>query len=125
MTWKDVYELPLQHLWSKCMTANNNMAFDFMNSFMKGMFTRHLVVLSTEQREDIIAMVNGDKKGTIEGVVEFIKDEGIITVDGKVLLLLRGWGYLTGTGGLNLSTDQAIEIQNSFGEYILQKLTGK
>lgn len=35
---------------------------------------------------------------------------------------IRGWGHLTGCGALNLPPEEAIEIQDDFGEWIVKKL---
>jgi hypothetical protein len=34
-------------------------------------------------------------------------------------LRLRGWGHLTGTGGLNLSPEEAAAFQDRVGEYVM------
>lgn len=38
------------------------------------------------------------------------------------IFLIRGWGRLTGTGGLRLSPEEAAKLQDDFGEYIVNKL---
>ena len=41
----------------------------------------------------------------------------------KFAFCIRGWGKLTGTGGgLNLSTDEAMKIQDEFAKWVLQTL---
>jgi len=37
-------------------------------------------------------------------------------------ILIRGWGGLTGIGGLNLSTLEAAHVQDTFAEYIVKQL---
>ena len=37
-------------------------------------------------------------------------------------MLIRGWGHLTGTGGLHLSESAAAKIQDDFGQYIVETL---
>lgn len=37
---------------------------------------------------------------------------------GMTVAQIRGWGYLTGVGGLNLSDDDAVEIQDAAAKYI-------
>lgn len=49
-------------------------------------------------------------------------DKSVITRDGEPFLRMRGWGYLTGCGALNMSPEKAIIIQDSFLEYCLTKL---
>lgn len=40
-------------------------------------------------------------------------------------MLVRGWGYLIGTGGLNLSAEEATKIQDDFGNWIVETLSKK
>jgi len=40
-------------------------------------------------------------------------------------MLIRGWGYLIGTGGLNLSAEKAAKIQDDFGNWIVETLSKK
>lgn len=37
----------------------------------------------------------------------------------------NGWGYLIGTGGLNLSAEEAAKIQDDFGNWIVETLSKK
>ncbi|MCT3673303.1 hypothetical protein HZQ94_08905 [Elizabethkingia anophelis] len=45
-----------------------------------------------------------------------------INEENKPLITIRGWGRLTGIGGLNLSFEEASNIQDSLGEYIVEQL---
>lgn len=38
--------------------------------------------------------------------------------EGRMILQIRGWGYLTGTGGLRLEGEQAVKIQDATAHYI-------
>ena len=128
MNWQQAYPLPLRK-WEdmdiKVFTADNSLAWDFMFEMFAGMFESPTMIISPEQQNDIISLVNGEKKGSVEGTVSYDKDEGTIKVDGKILLLVRGWGHLTGGGALNLPPDKAAEIQDAFAEHIVNKLSGK
>ena len=42
----------------------------------------------------------------------------ILASDHQFIAELRGWGYLTGTGGLHLDNETACEIQDARGEFI-------
>lgn len=126
ITYKTAYKFPLQ--WdegsSKVFTKDYTMAFDF--PFMRGMFgDREELILSNEQQKEIVSIINGEKKGNIVGDVEYVKDDAVVTVDKKILLVIRGWGYLTGVGGLNIPPEKAAPIQDEFGEYIVKKLKGE
>lgn len=37
---------------------------------------------------------------------------------GEMVAQVRGWGYLTGVGGLNLPEDKAVEIQKANGNLL-------
>ena len=40
--------------------------------------------------------------------------------DGQLILDMRGWGFLTGTGGLGYDAEKAASIQDKIGERITQ-----
>lgn len=55
-----------------------------------------------------------------------------VTVDGPhiylnedLILVVRGWGYLTGAGCLNLSEDEACRIQDDFAQHVVNCLRGE
>lgn len=115
MDWKDVYKFPL-YMWEgfeiKVFTSDDKMAFDWCNNF------------SSESKKLIISVINGDKK--LSGESQYYRDGIVIYHKGLELpiLRIRGWGHLTGVGGLHLSEDEAIRIQNEFGDYIIKQLNG-
>jgi len=110
LNWRDYYHLPLRadkctsHVW----TDNDIMAFQFLQE------NKYL-------REYIVSVVNGVAFYPIEDVKI---GEGVIYIGGQEALLLRGWGYLTGTGGFNLPEEDAIEVQDGFANYIKDRLNG-
>jgi len=125
--FKKYFKLPLQFSYgfTKVSTDDNNMAFDFVSSWLK---IENGFNLTDSQKGLIVEIINGEDfklpkelSFTIDGeanvhLLQNGKDKGII-------LFIRSWGRLTGTGGgLGLSEDKAIEIQDSFGEYIIEKL---
>lgn len=81
--------------------------------------------VNREDREKIVSSINSGKSGG-GNRYSFIKNEGIIWVNSITkLLLIRGWGHLTGTGGLNLSEKIASEIQDDLGNYLVEQLNKK
>lgn len=73
--------------------------------------------------ERTVAVLNGTSpaiKGADIGL-----NYGEIIVNGDPTLVVRGWGYLTGTGGLNLSDEEAARIQDEFAYWVVQKLRGE
>lgn len=115
MDWKDVYKFPL-YMWEnfevKVFTKEDQMAFDWMGNF------------TSECKKKIISIINGEQKPPHRD--KFYRDGIVIYHKGleKPILRIRGWGYLTGVGGLRLSEDEAIRIQNEFGDYIIKQLNG-
>ena len=115
MTFKDVYKLPLK-VDDYCpiitWTADKQRAFDWC------------VDVSPKKQQELIDMINGTKQHQFkykfyqEGI-EIYSDNP--TFKGPILRI-RGWGYLTGIGGLHLSQEEAIKIQNEFGDYIVEQL---
>jgi len=49
-------------------------------------------------------------------------ENGSIYFSGKEVLLIRGWGRLTGGGGLNLPHEVAAKLQDDFGNWIVNVL---
>lgn len=112
LTFKDVYQLPLKFdEWSMTFiyTSNYVMAFNCLIS-------------DKETRDTVIGILNGeiDKKITDEVTYE----KGYIKANGKPILLLRGWGHLTGCGALNLPSKQAAKIQDDFANWVVNRLKG-
>lgn len=81
--------------------------------------------IEKEIRQEVIDTINGFTNRRMTNNVEYDKDTGFITVDGFKFILIRGWGYLTGVGGLNLPDDEAIAIQDDLAKYIVERLTKK
>ena len=116
MKWQDCYKLPLK-VDDYCpiitWTADNQRAFDWC------------VDVSSEKQQELIDMINGTKRHQFkhkfyrEGIGIY-SDNPIF--DGELILIIRGWGYLTGIGGLHLPQEEAIKIQDEFGDYIVEQL---
>jgi hypothetical protein len=116
MKWQDCYKFPLK-VDDYCpvitWTADKQRAFDWC------------VDVSSEKQQELIDMINGTKQHQFkykfyrEGI-EIYSDNPVFK--GEPILLIRGWGYLTSTGGLHLSSEEAIRIQDEFGDYIVEQL---
>lgn len=76
-------------------------------------------------RNKVVEILNGELEDYNRKEVR--QDNGYIQV--KVddiwhnLILIRGWGNLTGVGAHNLDVDYAAKIQDILAEYIIEKLT--
>ena len=78
--------------------------------------------------ERIVNLLNGEpaepfkRVGFNENTIAVSDDEQ--ATEAKPILLVRGWGHLTGRGGLRLSVEEAVSKQNELLEYCARKLKG-
>lgn len=115
MKWQDCYKLPLKvddYCTIITWTADNQRAFDWCYNVRPG------------KQKELINAINGIEYPKFQYKfyrkgIEICSTNPII--DGPILRI-RGWGYLTGTGGLHLSEEEAIKIQDEFGDYIIEQL---
>lgn len=111
MIHENYFKLPLKHdeyasfmVW----TEDNERAIDIIRDDKK-------------LQKDIIKTLNGEKDDFSIGILTY--ENGEIFENGKILLRIRSWGNLTGIGGHNLPAKEAAAIQDSFAEWIIEKLT--
>ena len=116
MKWQDVYKLPLkvdEYCPIITWTADKQRAFDWC------------VDIPLDKKQELIDVLNNTVQRSFkykfyqEGI-EIYSDNPIF--EGEPVLLIRGWGYLTGPGGLHLPQEEAIRIQDEFGDYIVEQL---
>ena len=116
--WRDVWELPLHldEFDSYAFSKNGVMALTFVDAHTKWQIL---------ENRRIVAIINGSEES--DGQHEYIHNGyADISCDAeRIVFSVRGWGYLTGTGGLHLSEKDAARIQDNFIEYILNRLNGK
>lgn len=108
--WSQVYELPLKrYVASHVHDSKDNFVFQF-------------IIEGKDLQDKIIDCLNGVKH--VEGKTSrFVYQQGFIQTDkGNKLLLIRGWGGLTGQGGYGLSPEQAVLVQDTFAEFIISRL---
>lgn len=124
--WSECYKLPL-HLDDYCVYAwdvencvalsNFNLKYDEEGNYLHG---------EQNRIKHIIDVINGDCSSDFEPEWDISNDDPCkITYKGKQQFLVRGWGHLTGCGGLNLPEKLASEMQDGFIDYILDRLNGK
>lgn len=112
--WTDVYKLPLKKLpyYLEVFDANDQWVFSFDEE--------------VSEKASVIALnvINGKEASFIFKECTYrIKDQTILA-DGKVIIDIRGYGYLTGIGGLNLPHKEAANIQDEFAQFIIDKFNG-
>lgn len=116
MNFKDYYKFPLKiddYCPVKAWTSDHKMAFDFA-----------MWNLKPEKYQKLVDIVNGDRESQANFKVFRQGCEIYLEKDGMevLFLIIRGWGHLTGIGGLHLPEEKAIEIQNEFGDYIVSRI---
>jgi len=113
--WNDIYELPLEDSYiddgfrSKRITDK------------KGSFVFEFLKVGNNTQEEILNVINKDVK-LINRELTFTHADGYISVNEMQVIMIRGWGNLTGTGGFNLSNEDAANVQDTLAEYIVSKL---
>lgn len=68
--------------------------------------------------QKLVDKINGNSKECFPATLH----DSVIYIEGKKALLMRGWGRLTGTGGLNLPSKEAAKIQDDFCEWVVKTL---
>lgn len=72
-----------------------------------------------------VDVINGLSNTVFKHEYNYDSSIGYVIEDGVPLISIRGWGHLTGVGGLNLPDDQAAAIQDDLGNYIVERLSYK
>lgn len=80
-----------------------------------------MVEMPQESKQLIVDILNGRTDKSVKREVKY-SQSGQVTIDGINVMLIRGWGHLTGGGALNLPYREAAKIQDDFGEWIVKKL---
>ena len=115
-TFDEFYKAPYKNDWGVVMSSNNNWAWTFKD-------------FEKEFQELVMLLIEGFPTDTYfvrsmlrhEGATIFLKNsEG----EEKMIMQIRGWGALTGTGGgLGLDGDTAAKIQDDFCDWIISKIS--
>lgn len=117
-TFKEIF-LPLRNSHGLVFGPSYNRAFDFAIPFLydNGFF------IPEEQQNAIVAKINGENSIITRDITDFKYENSIIYFKDKVFIVIRGWGHLTGIGGLHLPEQEAAKIQDDFANYIVKQLT--
>ena len=80
-----------------------------------------------QTKDKLVRKINGER--IEKSSYTFIRDsQRIIAIKGEEkipILLVRGWGMLTGEGGFGLSQEKAIEIQDALLDLVVNRLNKK
>jgi len=109
MKWNEVFVQPFR--------VNGIIIWDSQNKICLNSY------MNKSSTKKIINKLNGIafKDNTI-GSYTLSENKQIILYNHQEILLIRGWGRLTGRGGLNLPEEEAIKIQDDFAEWIIETL---
>lgn len=124
LDFKKIYSLPLMVECGMVFTSDGERAFDFSNSF----YDKDSFMITESSQEKIIKVINGASAEIQTDLkLDYSANEAIIytRANGRKqqFIVIRGWGHLIGTGGLNLPEEDAIKIQDDFAAYIIEKLS--
>ena len=124
MNFKKIYLFPLKLdvFGDIVLTSDNDRAFDFYEDMTEG------YVASNQLQKAVVDCLNSDEYHLLIEDTSFIYKDAIISIVAKnnspqPFIIIRGWGHLTGTGGLRLSESQAKQIQDEFAHFIIDKLS--
>ena len=123
MNWQDYYKLPLKLDLDENGVLFGNYAWakdeDGDYSIMALTFEDNIPSTSIKK---IVNIINGTEENRFDILKFQVKDSVDFYFNGKYHFCVRGWGGLTGIGGLNLSTIEAEKVQDEFINYILSRL---
>ncbi len=118
--FKEIYKAPFtQTMGTHVISSNGTMSFTF---------DIDMAINNEPFCAYVISILNGQlKDGKRNNYVFWIKGVNLFVKDDKTEYMIgsiRGWGYLTGLGALNLNETDAIAIQNDFGKWMIDTLNG-
>lgn len=111
--WKQYFKQPFTNGFDcYILDADGHPIANFLN-LSKGSYNR------------VVDCLNGDYTQTGNVICTVSDDRTKILMNDIPVLLIRGWGYLTGIGGHNLPQDEAVNVQESLIGYICKQLNRK
>jgi len=106
-TYKDIYHFPLVESDGWVYDQNRNFVFEFTIDLEK-------------IKEHILNVINGMVNFKNNNLI-FKHEDGYIMYKSNLhIILIRGWGNLTGS--MNLSDEEARNIQDTFADFIVERL---
>lgn len=118
MKWTDVWVAPFYTDGMGYIYSSND-----VTAFSVGMKCDPDSPKITKLVDDIITVLNGGE--VKEKYTDLSTKYGCdLYWNGKEVGYFRGWGHLTGTGGLHLSESKATAIQDEMINYVMRQLCG-
>lgn len=108
--WEQYYTLPF--------SIDENCGIYVRDKFNRVVFNK--LERNPELFDQIIKKLNGESNQSFKGNVEL--DGCYIKIDNRRVMLIRGWGRLTGSGGFRLSSQDACVVQDEFGNWVVEQL---
>ena len=109
MNWIDVFTPPF--------SITGVMVFDSRDRFVMNTY------VSNESTDKILDKLNGiHNKPPKNGRFSLKDGDQKIYYNNHPIFLIRGWGRLTGSGGLNLPHMEAVKLQDDFATWIVKRL---
>ena len=107
--YKDVYVFPLEECYGRVNDQNDNFVFQFL-------------IDDEKTQKKILNVINGKENFKNLDLIVRHEQGQIIDKSGLPIILIRGWGNLTGVGAMNLSVEEASNIQDTFADFIVERL---
>lgn len=121
MIFEEYFKFPFQCTCIDIEDANYHKVADWLHGFLS-ILAPDAMELSETDRQHVVDCINGNYVIKNNHNFKYDQDKGLILCDDRPCLRIRGWGYLIGTGGCNLSSERAFEIQNDLANYIVNQL---
>lgn len=121
----EIYEADWKQYWPGPYTIDSycHYIFDSNHHMVMDSICDPGVDNSKVHIENLFDTIFNDKPSKDDGM--YSRTHDAIFRNNKPFMLIRGWGYLTGTGGLKLTPEEATFIQDCLGDYIVNKLNDK
>lgn len=101
--------------------AKGNFVFQIETLYTKGKYAEG----EEKLKEEILLSLNAIDHEPIERFNLTVQNGIEIYDKDRFLILIRGWGNLTGIGAYNFSDEKARNIQDKFVLWLIEKLTKK
>lgn len=110
ITWKNIYIQPFHN-------------DEYCDVYVKDS-QNQVVFNKCENNSELYDRILSKLNGFTDEKIKVTKQGNYIYLDGRRILLIRGWGRLTGAGmsGFQLSSNEASNIQDEFGNWVVDIL---